>query len=515
MSESTESIGLIKTFINPNVSRETLLHDLKVKRLQLLIEKKRRIEENKLSYMFPSGGRFARKHYQKHINFFTCGQLHMIRLLMGGNRVGKTDSAMYESVLHMTGLYPDWWQGRRFYRTTKGWIVAVDFKVLVETIQPKLFGEAGENGFKFNGLIPRVMIGNIAKHSGMRGAIESFSVNHVAGGRSQITFKTYEQSIDTFQSAKLDWASLDEEPPLAVAIELVMRLTNTTGTGKNGILMITFTPLKGLSSTILHFLPSGDPQDRQGAKAHITQIEWDDCPHLSDEVKKELVANLPVHEREARMRGIPAVGEGAIYPFAESSYVVDPFELPNHWARGYGFDTSNGISPCGGAWGALDKDSDILYIYSDYCRISPSIAEHVDAIKARGDWLTGAFDYAGVRSSETEVVKIIELYRRYGLNIVNADKSVFMGINKVYERFATGRLKIFTTCKDLIREMRLYRYDDQGQPVKQNDHVLDSLRYLITTGLTHAMSEVQATAKYEWDSGYGYRNDGRSAYTGY
>lgn len=492
----------------------TAVREKKEQLLQLLLEKKRRIENNRLIYMFPDKGKFSRHKYPKHLEFMNAGRTNMVRLIMGGNRTGKTETAMYECTLHMTGLYPDWWEGRRFSRPTKGWICAIDAKMLVETIQGKLFGDIGDNGdYLKNGLIPKDLIVSMASRNGIKNGIESFAIKHITGGLSHVTFKTYEQGAKTFQSAKLDWAEADEEAPLDVITELLPRLTNTSGAGENGILMLTFTPLNGLTDTVLHFLPSGDVLQKDTHKAFITNITWDDCPHLSETVKKQMSANLPAHEREARIKGIPALGKGAIYPFLEDSFLVDPFEIPQHWSKGYGFDTSNGISAAAGVWGALDKNSDILYIYSEHYMVNPSIAEHSAAIKARGEWMTGAFDYAGVRSSETEVLKIIDIYKKNGVNAINADKSVFMGINKVYERFASGRLKIFKTCVNLIREFRLYRYDDKGHPVKENDHALDALRYLIVTGMQYMTTEVQASQWYQSEQNYG--NDGRNAYTGY
>jgi hypothetical protein len=57
-------------------------------------------------------------------------------------------------------------------------------------------------------------------------------------------------------------------------------------------------------------------------------IGWEDVPHLSAEEKARLEAALAPHEKEARMRGIPSIGSGAIYPVPESDIVCKPFEIP-------------------------------------------------------------------------------------------------------------------------------------------------------------------------------------------
>ena len=36
------------------------------------------------------------------------------RGILAANRIGKTVSTCYETAYHLTGLYPDWWEGKRF-----------------------------------------------------------------------------------------------------------------------------------------------------------------------------------------------------------------------------------------------------------------------------------------------------------------------------------------------------------------------------------------------------------------
>jgi len=64
--------------------------------------------------MFPSTGPLRRELYPKHLEFFRAGAAHKERAFIAGNRCGKTVAGGYETTLHLTGLYPDWWEGRRF-----------------------------------------------------------------------------------------------------------------------------------------------------------------------------------------------------------------------------------------------------------------------------------------------------------------------------------------------------------------------------------------------------------------
>jgi hypothetical protein len=76
-------------------------------------------------------------------------------------------------------------------------------------------------------------------------------------------------------------------------------------------------------------------------------------PHLSAEQKAELWGSIPPYQRDARSKGIPQLGSGAIYPVPESEIVVDPFEIPLHWPRGYGLDV--GWNRTAAIWGAPSR----------------------------------------------------------------------------------------------------------------------------------------------------------------
>lgn len=47
---------------------------------------------------------------------------------------------------------------------------------------------------------------------------------------------------------------------------------------------------------------------------------------------------------------------------------------------------------------------------------------------------------------------------------------------------SSGRLKVFRTLKQLFEQYRLYRRNEQGQIVKQNDELMNCLRHLCVSG---------------------------------
>ena len=211
--------------------------------------------------------------------------------------------------------------------------------------------------------------------------------------------------------------------------------------------------------------------------AWLTLCSWTQVPHLPPKVQAELLSTYPEYQREARSKGIPSLGSGAIYKIALEDLVVPDTEIPDHWPRAYGFDV--GWSRSAAAFGALDRTSDILYIYSEHYRGEAEPVVHAAALKARGEWIKGAIDPAARGRGQIDGRNLMAMYQDLGLDLVAADNAVESGIFQVWTRMSTGRLKIFKSCANLQNELRLYRRDEKGRVVKSSDHLCDSLRYLV------------------------------------
>src|SRR5581483_2437028 len=81
---------------------------------------------------------FQFKPYRKQLDHLALGATKRERLLMAGNRLGKSETGAFEAALHLTGQYPDWWKGRRFDKPTKGWIAGVTSLDVRNVCQTKL-----------------------------------------------------------------------------------------------------------------------------------------------------------------------------------------------------------------------------------------------------------------------------------------------------------------------------------------------------------------------------------------
>ena len=254
-------------------------------------------------------------------------------------------------------------------------------------------------------------------------------------------------------------------------VESLLRTMTT-----NGLVLLTFTPLNGMTDICRDFLERHDSDNGK----FCLQATWDDCPHLSPEAKAELLASIPPYQREARSKGVPQLGAGAIYPIPESDVVVPDFELPAHYPRGYALDV--GWNKTAAVWGARDNETGVIYLYSEHYQGMKEASLHAEAIKSRGAWIRGVIDPAARARSQADGYQLIQLYRDCGLDLDAAENAVEAGIYKVWQLMSAGKLKVFRSLGNWLREFRLYQRDTDGHIVKQDDHLMDSTRYLIMSG---------------------------------
>lgn len=213
----------------------------------------------------------------------------------------------------------------------------------------------------------------------------------------------------------------------------------------------------------------------------VVTATWDDCPHLSEQAKAELWASIPSYQRDARSKGIPRLGSGAIYPVDPLDVECEPFVFPAWYRHVYALDV--GWNRTAAIWGAIDPEEDVLYLYAEYYRGQAEPAVHAAAIRARGDWIPGVVDPAARGRSQHDGAQLFATYQQLGLTLSLADNAVEAGIYEVWGRLSTGRLKVFRTMQNFWSEYRLYRRDDRGKIVKQNDHLMDACRYLTMSGV--------------------------------
>lgn len=428
----------------------------------------------------------------KHKAFFDASASYNEVLFMAGNRVGKSVAGAYALTCHLTGDYPSWWNGKVFDHPIKAWAIGKDARAVRDTLQKELLGSIGEWG---TGMIPASRLGKFFALQGTPQAIDIIKIKHKSGGWSELGFKNYQQDIGSFMGTERHVVLCDEEVPLDIYNECNIRTATT-----KGLMLLTFTPLDGLTPLVVNFCKRADYlvgtkplvamdqeetlEDQDGENAvgfstskAVIQAGWDDVPWLDPETKKRLLDDTPMHLREARSKGLPSQGAGNVFPTALDTVVIPPFALPESWPRMYGMDV--GWNRTAVIWGALDPATDTLYVYDEHYMGQELPSTHAYAVLSRGKWIKGAIDPASRGRSQIDGRKLIQEYKDLGLLLHPANNEVEAGILAINQRLGSGKLKIFSTCVNLQKEYQLYRRDKHGKVLKENDHALDAFRYVV------------------------------------
>lgn len=392
---------------------------------------------------------------------------------MAGNQLGKTLSAGAEVAIHATGRYPDWWQGKVFAKPGPMWVSGVTGESTRDNPQRILYGALGAPG---TGMVPKDAIKDKSNKRGLADSLDTLIVKHGGGGdvqagETQIGFKSYDQGREKWQGPTLSLVWFDEEPPPDIYSEGLTR----TNVGL-GPVMLTFTPLLGMSEVVKRFLI----EKVQGT--HITRMTIEDALHYTPEQRQAVIAAYPAHEREARARGVPTMGSGRVFPIAEEFIKMDAFELPDHWpqlgALDFGWD-----HPSAAVKLAWDRDNDVIYVTACHRARENTPTMFAPAVKAWGNWLKWAWPHDGLQHDKGSGVQLAHQYASAGLDMLpqratfeDGSSGVEAGIADMLDRMETGRLKVFAHLNDWFEEFRLYHRKD-GLIVKEGDDLMSATRY--------------------------------------
>ena len=445
---------------------------------EILSTLKKRKVEYKLNYYKPYN-------FQK--LFHKAGKDANQRLLMAANRVGKSYVGAMEMSMHLTGLYPDWWKGRRFKEPIRAWVCGASNETTRDICQKELFGQPDNPRDKGHGSIPKHLIGETTRKPGVPNAHSSVLVKHTSGGWSRCAFKAYEMGAEKFMGESIDLVWLDEEPSQDIYSQCITRTLD-----RRGMVYLTFTPESGMTEVVQNFTT-----DLKPLQALIT-AGWEDAEHLTEDMKEQILAALPPHERELRSKGIPMIGSGLVFPISEDNLACEPFIIPEHYPRiaaiDFGYDHPTAV-----VWVAWDRDEDIVYIYDCYRMAKQTPDYHASHINERegSHFIPIAFPHDGYQHDKGSGITLAEQYRDANVNMLpfhfenppalgekKGVNSVEAGLMDMLTRMEQGRFKVFNTLYDWFEEFRLYHRKD-GKVVKIRDDLMSATRYAVMS-IRHA-----------------------------
>lgn len=223
-----------------------------------LTELKRRTSKGKMGELYPDTGDLRRELYHRHTRMFAEGARHTERVCLGGNRIGKSFGiGGYEVAVHLTGLYPKWWEGQRFEGPILIWACGTKSVKTRDINQFILLGKLRRIGSGItvaeDGLIPSRCIGRLTRKTGVADAVDTAYIKHVDGHENRLMFKSYEEGRTAFEGEAAHFIWLDEEPTKAIYDECMMRLLTTQGS-----IMTTLTPVQGMTVAVMSLLEGSE-----------------------------------------------------------------------------------------------------------------------------------------------------------------------------------------------------------------------------------------------------------------
>lgn len=467
-------------------SLKTIPGPLKSKLMDLSINVAEDMKFNQLKYFRP---------FEHQKTFFKTGSADR-RGILAANRVGKTVSTCYETAMHLTGLYPDWWEGHRFTTPITCMVAGEGWSQVALVLQPELLGtqdvKITEN--LGTGAIPRsCIIVDTMRNDGANNI--GCEVKHVSGSNSYLLFANYTQEVRQLQGFKLNLAVFDEQPPDDFFSEIVTRTATTQGK-----VLCSFTPLKGLNGLVSKFWNHEEGYN-------FIRVSWDDVPEYSPwgepfllkETRRQLERDYLPHEREARIAGKPVLGRGAVFPIANwptyKTGEIDFARMPNiHRIIALDLGLVN------------DKTVITLMYYEPFERtaylhrqiivqgideaVPTQYINHLLRPEVFGTPIVLPPDASTPGRYTMSSSSIREFFEQYELNVI--DKPIMnppdsqgrvtnhkaYGINQMRQMLETGSLMINENCTEFLNDARNYYVDEKGR-FSDPDDTIDSARYAI------------------------------------
>jgi phage terminase large subunit-like protein len=416
------------------------------------------------------------------------------RGILAANRIGKTVSTCYETAMHLTGLYPDWWQGRRYPGAITAMVSGEGWSQVALVLQKELLGTPDVKITEMlgTGAIPRHTIVTETMRNDGANSI-GVEIRHVSGAKSYLLFANYTQEVRQLQGFKLNLAVFDEQPPDDFFSEIVTRTATTQGQ-----VLCSFTPLKGLNGLVSKFWNREEGYD-------FIRVAWDDVPEydpwgepfLLMETRRQLERDYLPHEREARIAGRPIMGQGAVFQLRT---------WPTYQTGDFNFRDMHNIHRVISLDLGLVNDKTVISLM--YWLPAEQQAWLHTQIVVRGTEEANPMNYINhlmrpevfgtpiVLPADANTpgrytmssASIRQLFEQYELNVhpdaimnppdlqgrVTNRKSY--GVNIMRQMLELGTLKVNENCQEFLREAQNYYVDEKGR-FSDPDDCIDSARY--------------------------------------
>ena len=320
------------------------------------------------------------------------------------------------------------------------------------------------------------------------------SIKTQEGGSSSIVLKSWD-AIETLRGQKFHFLVLDEVAMYRNFWSGWQEVLRPTLTDTKGGAMFISSP-KGFN----HFYDLYNLQSTEPTFKSFHATTYDNPfidPNEIEEARRALTEDRFYQEYMADFRK----QEGLVYKeFNRKQHVTD--QLP---------DEKSVVEYVAGVDFGYTNPAAVIHVKKDMRGMYWVVGEWYE--RGRTDAQIGDYvkscNFNSVYADPENPGAIRELNLR-GVNVREVNKnggtgtsSVIAGVQKVRELMKQQRIKIHSSCHNLIAELEMYSYPDakdglalKEMPVKENDHALDALRYIIMSVQTspadpiHSMRQV-------------------------
>lgn len=209
-------------------------------------------------------------------------------------------------------------------------------------------------------------------------------------------------------------------------------------------------------------------------------------PSFVENLKKEYAGTV-FYDRY--ILGKWTLAEGLVYPMFGDSCIVQDIPATGDYYISIDYGTHNPFSA--GLWCVTKTEAVRIGEYY-YCgreeRKEKTPEEYYSDVKR----LAGGKDIKCLIVDPSADAFIATVKKHHEFKVRGAVNDVLPGIQTTAEMIASGKVKIHESCEDAIREFGLYRWDEKAESdrvVKENDHAMDEVRYMVMTVLKKHFKE--------------------------
>jgi phage terminase large subunit-like protein len=426
-----------------------------------------------------------------------------MKLFIGGNRSGKTVANVVECIWRLTKKHPFRKELNEILEPIRARFVTVNFNEGLYKIVLPLFKQ----------WLPA---GELIERNWDKSYNKQLRTLTLANG-SFIEFMSYDQDLDAFAGTSRHFVSFDEEPPMSIFNECMMRIIDTDGDW-----WISMTPVEGLTWVYQELYQPVMEEGKIDPDLLILEVSIHDNPHITEKGKSKILGRFSAEERGAREEGKFMSYGGRVFKDFDKNLHVLPlsqFNLTVHHKIYTSVDTG-WRHPAAWLWHAVSPMG-FITTFHEIVRSETTVEQFAAEIKRYESSMKKVFPWFDVyvrtgdpalkQTREITGTSVLQEYANHGIYIFveGIPRDVMIGVNKVTQYLQSkvkGRpvWQCTDDCEILAKQMHSIRWAKHASKKmeyekapkteidKKDDDAPDSLRYFMTMMDDLSPEKVQA-----------------------